>query len=287
MPQYKKVLLLALIIVLLAEFAAIMGIFSDSDGAAQTVLSVRGEKVRLYGRGVYRDMPAEVAPQGIAQDYVTLFLGIPLLLIALVWSQDGAIRARMMLAGVLGYFLLTYLFWFTMGMYNDLFLAYVILAGLAMNAFLLVMLHLPPRKVKAAFIDAIPRKTAGWFLIISSLMIGSMWLSVIVPPWVRGHFPKELYHFTTLIVQGMDLAYFLPFSFVSGYLLLKKSPWGYLFAPVYLVFLSLLSAALLAKLVYLMTHGFSVATPPLVIVSAMLVGAVYLTTKVLKGARGI
>ena len=286
MPQYKTILGLALVLVLLAEFAAIMGIFSTSAAAPETIMSVRGEMVTLYGKGIYRHMPADVAPQGIAQDYVTLFLGIPLLFIALIWAQAGSIRARLMLGGVLGYFMLTYLFWFSIVMYNDLFLVYVILAGLAMNAFLLVMLNLPPRRAKAAFIDPIPRKRAGWFLIVISTMMAFLWLSVIVPPWVRGHYPKELYHFSSLIVQGVDLAYFLPFAFTSGVLLLKKSPWGYLFAPVFLVFLSLMSAALLAKLVYMRMEGFALAIPPLVIVSVMMLGSIGLAVQVLKGARG-
>ena len=287
MPQYKTVLTLALILVLLAEFAAIMGIFSDSNELVQNVTNVRGEQVSLYGKGIYRHMPADVAPQGIAQDYVTLFLGIPLLLIALIWSQAGTIRARLMLAGVLAYFLLTYLYWMSMVTYNDLFPIYVILTGLSMFSFLLVMLHLPPRKVKSVFIDPIPRKTAGWFLIIGSTMTALNWLSIIVPPWAQGTVPKELYHFTTLIVQGMDLAFFLPFAFVSGFLLLRKSPWGYLFVPVNLVFLSLLFSALLAKLIYSMLCGISVATPLLIVASVILCLAIYLSTRVLKGARGI
>lgn len=287
MPQYKTVLAIGLILVLLAEFAAIMGIFSDSNDPAQTVISARGQEVSLYGKGIYRHMPAEVAPQGIAQDYVTLFIGIPLLLIGLIWAQAGTVRARLMLAGVLAYFLLTYLYWMSMVTYNDLFLIYVILTGLSMFAFLIVMLHLPPRKVKSVFIDPIPRKTAGWFLIIGSAMTAFNWLSLIVPPWVKGSAPRELYHLTTLIVQGMDLAFFLPFAFVSGILLLRKSPWGYLFVPVNLVFLSLLFTALLAKLIYSMLKGISVATPLLVVASVILILAVYLSTRVLKGTRGI
>lgn len=37
-------------------------------------------------------------------------------------------------------------------------------------------------------------------------MIGSLWLGVVVPPLVDGSiYPKELQHYTTLVVQGFDL----------------------------------------------------------------------------------
>jgi hypothetical protein len=55
-------------------------------------------------------MSAEVAPQGIVQDYVTLFLGIPLLFLSLFMANNGSLRGRFLLSGALGYFLVTYLF---------------------------------------------------------------------------------------------------------------------------------------------------------------------------------
>jgi len=284
-PQYKTILTISLILVLLGEFAAILGIFSLGGPGRKEIRTYRNTTVELYGTGIYKDMPADVAPQGIAQDYVTLFLGIPFLLFALIRAQDETIRSRLLLAGTLAYFMITYMFWLTMCTFNDLYPVYVILAGLSMTAFLLVMLHLPPKKVKAAFTDYIPRKTAGWFLILDAIMVAGMWLAMIIPPWVRGHYPPELYHFTTLIVQGLDLAYFLPFAFLSGYLLLKKSPWGYLFAPIYLVFLFMMMTALLAKMVYMQITGAAVGIPQYVFISAILLGALYLCIRVLQGVH--
>jgi hypothetical protein len=54
MPQYKTVLSLALIIVLLAEFAAIMGIFSEGGEGSYEFTSLHKQKVMIYGRGVYK-----------------------------------------------------------------------------------------------------------------------------------------------------------------------------------------------------------------------------------------
>lgn len=285
MPQYKTVLSLALIIVLLAEFAAIMGIFTEGGDGAYEFTSLHKQKVMIYGRGVYKDMPAEMAPQGIAQDYVTLFLGIPLLLIALIGAQKGNARSRLLLGGVLLYFLVTYLFWLTMAAFNDLFLVYVVITSLSFFSFLLVLLHLPPRKVKATFVNPIPRGAAGIFLIVSAVLVASMWLSRLLPPLIRGTVPAELYHLTTMIVQGLDLALFLPIAMISGVLLYRKNHWGYLFAPIYLVFLAMLMTALLAKLAYMHIEGYPSPVGVYSLIGLLWAGSVYFSVTCLKGTR--
>lgn len=282
MPQYKSVLTIALVLVLLTELAVIVGIFGWGGSGKRQIRSVRGENVTLYGVGLYSDMPDEVAPQGIAQDYVTLFVGIPLLLWALIMAQRGSIPSRMFLAGVLAYFVLTYLFWLNMSAYNDFFLIYVVLAGLSIWAFLIVVVHISPKKAKLAAMSRMPRQVAGGFLMLTSLLVAAMWLKVIIPPLLHGSYPKELYHFTTLVVQGIDLAYFLPFCFVTGLLFLKKSIWGYMFSPIILVFLSLQMLALLTKMVFMLKEGNMVQLPLMVGIGVIFVLAVSLANSCLR-----
>ena len=132
--------------------------------------------------------------------------------------------------------------------------------------------------------DGMPRIPVVIFLFFSSIAIALMWLKIVVPALFRGRYPAELFNFTTLIVQGLDLAYFLPMSFVSALLLLKKSAWGYLFAPVYLVFLCLMMTALLAKLVYSMMQGIAVPVPAMIFIGVLLVSSVALASVTLKSS---
>lgn len=93
-----------------------------------------------------------------------------------------------------------------------------------------------------------------------------MWLSIILPPLLDGTvYPLALEHYTTLIVQGMDLSLLLPLAFLSGLLLIKKKPFGYLLAPVYMIFLSILMTALTAKIIGIMLVGVS-SGPAIVII---------------------
>lgn len=241
---------LVFLIGIMAIITTSAGIFSDGGPGTFNYESIRGETVTIYGEGVYQHMSAEVAPQGIAQDYVTLLLGIPMLLISLFWARKGSLRGRYLLVGTLGYFLVTYLFYLVMGMYNVLFLGYVFLLGSSFFAFSLVMFSFDLEKLPKQFGKSTPVKFAGGFLIVDSIAIGLLWLGIVVPPLLDGTIiPKEVEHYTTLIVQGLDLAILLPLAFVSGVLMIQKRPFGYLLGPIYLVFLSLLMIALTAKVI--------------------------------------
>jgi hypothetical protein len=118
MKQKSTVTVLGLFIALVATVATSMGIFSTGGPGNYEHTSIRGKVVAIYGKGLYKHMSAEVAPQGIAQDYVTLFIGVPLLLISLFLARSGSLKGRFWLAGTLAYFLVTYLFYTVRSMYN-------------------------------------------------------------------------------------------------------------------------------------------------------------------------
>lgn len=244
---------------ILATVAASVGIFSNDGTGNYHYTSVRGKQVIIYGKGIYKHMSAEVAPQGIAQDYVTLFMAVPLLLISLFLTHRGSEKGKILLSGTVGYFLVTYLFYLVMGMYNQLFLVYVLLLGLAFYSFLLSIMSFNANQVVRLLNEQTPVKWIGGFLMFTSLSIAFLWLSIVVPPLMDGTIiPVQAEHYTTLIVQGLDLAVLLPGAFICGRLLFKKKPGGHLSATIYLVFLSLLMTALTAKVIAMALHGYPV-----------------------------
>lgn len=283
--KYSKIIgVLVLGIMLASGIAAGMGIFSQSGPGTWEYESIRGRTVTIYGQGVYKHMSADVAVQGIGQDYVTFFLGIPLLGIAFLMARRGGLGSRLFLSGVLGYFLVTYLFYLTMGTYSILYLVYVFLLGSSFFAFSLLLMGFEIEKLPQAFGPRAPIKLAGGFLIFNTLAIALMWLGVVVPPLLDGSiYPAGLQHYTTLIVQGLDLGLLLPLSFVSGFLLLKKRPLGYLLVPVYLVFLSFMMTALSAKIVAMGMTGVSII-PAVFIIPTVLLVTLICTVFMLKAA---
>jgi len=205
-------------------------------------------------------------------------------LISLYLSGRGLFKGRILLAGTLGYFLVTYLFYMIMGMYNEFFLVYVTLTGLSFFAFILVLLSLHRDNTAARFSEKLPVRFIGGFLIFNSLAIAALWLGIVVPPLVEGTIPVEVEHYTTLIVQGMDLGLLLPAAFVSGVLLIKRRPFGYLLVPVYMVFLSILMTALAAKMVGMSMVGVKVG-PPLVIIPVITLTAVLCVWLIFKNVK--
>jgi hypothetical protein len=283
--KYKRTIsILVLLITILSMAAAAAGVFSDGGPGPFEYQSVRGRTVFIYGRGIYRHMSVELAPQGIAQDVVTLCVGIPMLIISLLLAERGLIKGRILLAGTLGYFLVTYLFYMTMGMYNEFFLAYVALTGLSFFAFLLALMFLHTGDIGSCFKEGLPVRFLGGFLILNSLAIGALWLGIVVPPLLKGSIPVEVEHYTTLIVQGMDLGLLLPAAFVTGLLLIFKRPFGYLLAPVYMVFLSILMTALVAKMIGMSMAGVDVG-PPLVVIPIIVLTAVTGVVLIMKNVR--
>ncbi len=259
MKQKQNITVLVVLIAVLSAVTTLVGIFSYAGPGTYNYQTIRGQTVAIYGKGVYQHMSSDVAIQGIAQDYVTLFIGIPILLIALVAYRKKSLRAHFLLCGTLGYFLVTYLFYTAMAMYNSLFLAYASLLGLSFFALFLSLQSLNHLAPASFFSGKTPHKFVGWFLVVNSGLIALLWLNIVIPPLIKGTiYPPELNHYTTLIVQGFDLGLLLPISFIVGLLLIKRKPSAYLFATTYIGFLAILMTALTAKIAAMALHGVNV-----------------------------
>jgi hypothetical protein len=129
------------------------------------------------------------------------------------------------------------------------------------------------------------RKYVGRFLLVNATIITLLWLSVIVPPLLKGSlYPAGLAHLTTMVVQGFDLAFFLPPSVLAGVWYLRGEPRGELLAPVYAVFLALQMQALLAKVAWMMAVG-APAGPAIVIIPGLMIGAILAAVRALRPHR--
>jgi hypothetical protein len=79
-------------------------------------------------------------------------------------------------------------------------------------------------------------------------------------PAVLGHtLPRDVSQYGLLVnpVHVMDIALALPGLIFSSVLLIKKKSLGFFFAPVYLVFITLLTLALVAMAVMVKIKGIS------------------------------
>lgn len=266
---------------LLAGLASLLGIYSKGGPGSWEHISIHGQSVLLYGKGLYQWMPADVAIQGIAQDYITLWVAIPLLLIAFWRARKGSARGAFVFAGVSGYFFVTYLFYLMMASYSSLFLLHASLLTLSFFALFLSVSDLLALKALSCFSSPKLMKWAGGFLFFNSLMVALLWLSIVVPPLLDGSiYPRELYHFTTLVVQGLDLSLLLPIAIVIGFLAWRGKESVFPYLTVYLVFLTLLMLALCSKIFFMAQAGHSVI-PVVFIMPTVCVIAGFFSFKIL------
>jgi hypothetical protein len=280
MKEKRLITVIVIAIAALSSLAAAIGIFSNAGPGPSTFISVRGQEVQLYGVGIYHHMSAEVAPQGIAHDVVTLFLGVPLLITSLVFYRRGTLKGQILLSGILGYFLTTYMFFTLMAMYNQLFLLWVIILSLCFHGFYIMFSGIKEEKFSAYVISDLPFRWLGVFLIFCAVSIGLLWLSIVAPSVINGTIPTQVEHYTTLVVQALDLAIGLPVAFIAGIYVLKRKSFGFKLGSIYIVFLSLLMTALSAKIIAMSYSGFNVVPvifviPTFTIISILLTMATF------------
>lgn len=272
------------LISLLALFAVGMGLFYQTPGEPYPLTNFRGEQVLINGHGLYYYDTVSMATQQQGNDLVTLLVGLPLLGISTWLAFRGSLRGRLLLTGTLGFFLYTYMSMSMLTAYNALFLVYVALFSLSLYAFFLCMLSFDLQDLQEHFSTHLPH---GWiagllFLVGGFLLLA--WLGRVIPPLLQGQTPV-LENTTTLVIQAMDLGLIVPLAILSGILLLRRSPWGYLLASVVLLKGVTLGLAVSTMSVLMALRGtpenLSLMVPFLLITLMNIFMAVILLTNVL------
>lgn len=235
MKNHKTIKYLVITILILATFASIIGLVSSKGNGSYEHTSINGEIVEIYGKGIYKNDSVSVVAQGKAADLVTLLLAVPILAVSTIYALKGSLKARLLLTGTLGYFLYTYMSYSFLWNYNPLFIVYVILMSISMFAFILSLMSFDLGKVPSMFKDKLPIKFLAGFQFFIAIMLGLLWVGKLIPSIFSGAIPIGLEHYTTLVIQGMDLGFIVPIAVISGVLLLKRKPFGYLFTSIIII----------------------------------------------------
>lgn len=258
MKNKKVINILVILIIIFTITVSLVGVISSKGGHNFEYVSINNETVQIYGSGIYKNDSVAVVAQGLAQDLVSLIMGIPLLIGALVLFNKGKTKGKLLLSGALGYFLYTYMSYSFLWNYNSLFLLYVALMSLSAFALVLTIMNINIDNLRNEFNDKLPRIFIGGVQIFIGIMIGLMWLAKIVPSIINNSVPVGLEHYTTLIIQAMDLAFVMPLAILSGILLIKKNRFGYLLSSIMIIKGSALLISITAMIVGQMIAGVDV-----------------------------
>jgi hypothetical protein len=274
---------LASLIAALALIVAGLGVFWQGEGQPFEFQTLRGETVMILGHGLYRYETVSFAAQNIAQDVVTLLIGLPLLIAAMILFRKGKLLGKLLLAGTLAYFLYTYAFFSFGAAYNVLFLAYVALFTLSLFAFILVLMAIDIPPLPEHFSPRLPRRAIAIFLFVVGGFLLFAWLGGrIVPALIVNQPPIGLESYSTLIIQAFDLGLIMPTAFLSGILLWKQRPWGYLLASIVLVKGFTMLLAVSAMAVNMIRVGVQVSIGELIMFPILAIIDIGMTVTLLK-----
>jgi hypothetical protein len=231
MKPSKTLIWLSCLVAALAVVYAAVGLFSHGGAGAFDFTTLHGETVEMYGVGIYKNDTAFKAPVLRGTDAVTLFVCVPLLLVAVVWYGRGSLRGGLLLTGMLAFFLYNAA---SLGFgvaYNELLLIYIASFSLSLFAFIRALASIDLDELAARTSAKFPRRGVAIFLFLAGLSL-VVWLLDIVSALVQNTVPPTLGPYTTEATYLIDLGVILPAAYLAGILVLRRKPLGTLLALV-------------------------------------------------------
>jgi hypothetical protein len=222
----RTVLILSSIILVLAAVAAAGGLFIPD---------------------LYRDNPWVVqANRGM--DLFTLAGAVPALGATLVLVRRGSVRARLAMAGVLGYILYTYIggaFAFALNLFYPIYIALFSLTAAALVA---LLTGIDAADLQRRFDARTPRIPVAVFLaFIAFMLFMTEGVGQLMPFFTAGTLPEmmQLAGAQSCFVYTMDLGVIAPLSVLAAVWLWRRLPWGDVLAGILLIKCATMGLALL------------------------------------------
>jgi hypothetical protein len=231
MKKSNTLTLLTLLVALLAIAYTSIGLFSKGGAGLHEFTTVRGQTVEIHGNGIYRNDTSLRASTFRGTDAVTLFIGVPTLLIALAWYRRGSLRGGLLLTSMLAYFLYNSISLAFGAAYNDIVLIYIASFSLGFFSLVIAFLQIDLATLQARTSAKLPRVWIAVFLFIAGLSL-LVWLIDIISALVSAGIPFTLGPYTTEVTYVLDLAIILPTAYLAGILVLRRNPWGTLLACI-------------------------------------------------------
>ncbi len=214
---------------------------------AAALLAIIGSILALSVKSIYAELTPAFLPQAIAQDIANLAIVTPLWLILAVLALRGSLRAYLLWLGVMMFTVYNYVIYTFSVPFGPLFLLWVAVFGMSLYSLIGGSVTIDHKSVELSYKSRRAVLVAAWFLIITAILFGFLWLSEDVPALLSNSKPQSLIdiNLPTNPVHILDLSFFLPAVVVDGILLIKKKPLAYTFAPSFIVFLILTGVPIL------------------------------------------
>jgi len=200
----------------------------------------------------YRDVDW-IKAAWFGNDWVTLVVAVPLLVIALVMARRGSVQGLLSWLGLVGYAVYNYAYYLLGAALNAFFLLYVVAFVLSAVTLIVALSRLDASHVAASFRRTTPVRIIGGYLAFVGLGLAFTWATM----WAAYAFanqPTPVEPEAFKLVAALDTVLMVPALAGGGVLLWRRNAWGYVIAPIagvqgslYLLVLSINSIVFVAR----------------------------------------
>lgn len=187
----------------------------------------------LLLNGLYRDN-LFVTSAWKGNDVVTLLLAVPLLVMAMIYSKQGSLKAQLVWMGALDYMLYNYAFYLFGAAFNWFFLLYVTLLGLSIFALIFGLIHLDLKGIIGKPHERMP---VGWiaaYMLFVAMGLSLIYIAQSIGFIFTGEVPAIVTNtgHPTNVVFALDLTLLVPFLVLGAIWLIRRKPWGFVLAGI-------------------------------------------------------
>ena len=133
-------------------------------------------------------------------DAVTLLFAVPLLVIAVLGHRRGSLRWRLMLTGVLAWFLYAYATMAVGAAFNPLFALYVAVFSASLWAFVIAVSTVDVPALTGQ--SRLPRRAPAVLMLVSGVVTALIWWVPALAAQFTGTVPARLDSYTTLVTTA-------------------------------------------------------------------------------------
>jgi hypothetical protein len=240
----------------------------------------------LFVPGFYRDAPTWVS-QARGQDLVTLLVGTPLLVLGLIGARRGSVRCLLLWLGAVGYMAYTYATYAFATHFNQLFLVYVLNLGLSVYALVFGLIRLDVGRLRTTFSPQAPTRLVAAALVAMGLLTALLWLGPDLTALLSGRVPGDVTEAGLLTnpIHVLDLGLVLPAAVLTGVLLARGRPWGFVLGSYFLVKFTTLGLAIMSMSVFMVADGQPLSVPLVVVFAVWTVVSGVLAWRFLSSVR--
>lgn len=285
MKQEKLIQILCCIILGIGIIVTVVGVFYENGGLPYEVVNIWGDKVKMYGNGLYAHDTYFKAPIQRGSDGVNLFIGMTLFAVVIWLNQKKSIKYKVMRVSMVAYILYLAISLAFGVAYNSLFPLYLMYFSISLYTFILCMVTLDADEVGKKIKQGIPHRGIGIFLIFAGLSV-FVWLIDIIGAVKTGRPPEIIGTYTTEITFLLDLGVIAPAAFIASYLILHKKNLGYLLSSILLIANAMIGLVVIGQSLMQMLAGIQLTAGVtiiyVVIFVVMSTFAIYYTYELLK-----